>query len=88
MNTPNQSFELFSNINAIQNSFNPQTPRMQYYSFFPNLSDTQTNSPSQAQVNINDQLMKKRIESQMFKIMQLKQIPQPIQSLMKPLNQE
>ena len=56
MNTPNQSFELFSNINSIQNSFNPQTPRMQYYSFFPNLSDTQTNSPSQAQVNINDQL--------------------------------
>ena len=52
MNTPNQSFELFSNINAIQNSLNIQTPRMQYYSIFTNQDDT----PTEAQENLNEQL--------------------------------
>ena len=56
MNTPNQSFELFTNISAIQKSFNPQTPQMQYYFYSSNQEDTQNNSPAQAQVNLNEQL--------------------------------
>jgi len=55
MNTPTQNLNFFSSISGIQNNFNVQTPRMQYYSFSSNLDDNQEDSLSHIADNINEQ---------------------------------